>query len=100
MGALLGLAALATAIIVGLRLLQRRAAERAQPGRSPDAAISIADYGEIDLAIRLHACPCGGRYQLRGEGPGPAQRQRVAHLECRRCERQTAMYFDLTGVLH
>ncbi len=100
MGALLGVVALAAAIVVGLRLLERRAAERAQPGRRPRQAIAIADYGEIDLAIRLQACACGGRYQLRGEGPGRTPELRVANLECRRCGRETAMYFDVSGVLH
>jgi len=100
MGALLGVIALAAAIIVGLRLLRRRGAERQQPGRRPGQAIAIADFGEIDLAIRLQACACGGRYQLRGRAPGRAPGLRVAHLECRRCERETAMYFDVSGVLH
>ncbi|MEO8601423.1 MAG: hypothetical protein ABI629_02495 [bacterium] len=99
MGALLGLVALLAAVVVGLRAMQRRAVARAQPGRSAGQAIPITDYGEMDLSVRLQSCPCGGRYNIRGEGPA-ADGLRVAHLECRRCERPTAMYFDVRGVLH
>lgn len=100
MGSLLGLAALVAAIAVGLRLLRRRAAEAAQPGRDPERPIAIRDYGEIDLAIGLQTCPCGGHYGLRGEGPGSRSHLRVAHLECQRCEREAAVYFDVSQVLH
>jgi len=100
MGSLLGVAALIAVIAVGMRLLRRRAVERAQPGRSADRAIPIRDYGEMDIAVQLQACPCGGRYLVRGEGPGSAPQLRVAHLECRRCEREASMYFDVSEVLH
>lgn len=100
MGSILGLAALIAAVAVGLRALRRRAAERAQPGRSPARAIAIRDYGEMDLAVALQTCPCGGRYALRGEGPGAASQLRIARLECRRCEREVALYFDVSQVLH
>jgi hypothetical protein len=100
MGSLLGVAALIAVIAVGMRLLRRRAVERAQPGRSPDQPIVIRDYGEMDIAVRLQACPCGGHYLLRGEGPGAAPQLRAAHLECRRCEREAWVYFDVSQVLH
>ena len=100
MGSLLGVAALIVAVIVGLRLLRRRAVERVQPGRSPDRAIAIRDYGEMDIAIGLQTCGCGGGYSLRGEGPTAGAQLRVAHLECRRCEREVSVYFDVTQVLH
>lgn len=99
MGSLLGVVALVTAIVVGVRILRRRAAERDQPGRDPERPIAIRDYGEMDIAVGTQVCPCGGRYALRGEGPG-AGRLRVAHLECRRCERAAVIYFDLSHVLH
>lgn len=100
MGSLLGVAALLAAVVVGMRLWRRRVAESAQPGRSPDRPIAIRDFGEIDVAVRLQTCPCGGRYVLRGEGPGAASQLRIAHLECRRCEREAAVYFDVSQVLH
>lgn len=100
MGSLLGLAALTAAIALGVRLVRRWARARAQPGRDPDRPIVIRDYGEIDLAVAQQVCACGGRYALRGEGPSRSPRRRVAHLECRRCEREARVYFDVSQVLH
>jgi hypothetical protein len=99
---LLGLAALIAAIVVGLRLMRRHAVERAQPGRTQATAIAIHDYGEIEIAVRLQTCGCGGRFALRGESPvGDAERPlRVALLECRRCEREQRIFFDLSEVRH
>lgn len=100
MGALLGLAALIAAIVLGLRAIRQRAGERAQPGRSADAPIPVEDYGDMDVAVRLQTCRCGGRFVIRGEGPGPSPALRVAHLECRKCEREQALYFDLSTLRH
>jgi hypothetical protein len=99
-GSLLGLVALVVAVVVGLRLMRQRAVEHAQPGRSPDRPIAISDYGEMDIALRLQTCPCGGHYALRGEGPGAGTGLRVARVECRQCEREASIYFDVSRVLH
>jgi hypothetical protein len=101
MGSLLGVAALIAAVAVGLRLLQQRAVERARPGASPANAIPITDYSDIDVAVGMQACRCGGRFVVRGEGPvSPPGSLRVAHLECRRCEREQRVYFDVSAVRH
>jgi hypothetical protein len=107
MGSLLGVTALIAAVAVGLRVLQQRAAERARPGATPTTAIAITDYSDIDVAVRMQTCRCGGRFIVRGEGPvagnGPVGRPtslRVAHLECRRCEREQRLYFDVSEVRH
>lgn len=100
MGSLLGLVALAAAVAAGLRWAGRRARERGQPGRDPARPIAIHDYGEMDLAIAQQRCSCGGRYAVRGEGPGNPAQVRVAHLECRRCDREAWVYFDVGGVRH
>lgn len=102
LSALLGLAALIAAIAAGLRLMRRHAVESAQPGRTPTTAIPIHDYGEIEIAVRLRTCVCGGRFALRGEGPvSDSDRPlRVALLECRRCEREQRLFFDLSEVRH
>jgi hypothetical protein len=99
---MLGAAALLAVLVVTVRWIQQRAGERSQPGRSRDTAIPIEDYGDMDVAVRMQTCRCGGRYALRGEGPLPdAERPlRVAHMECRRCERQQRLYFDLSAVRH
>lgn len=99
---LMGLAVLAAVVAVGLRKLQQRAADRALPGRSPATAIPIENYAEIDIAVRMQTCRCGGRYTLRGEGPvrNGEHPLRVANLECRRCERERKVYFDLSTIRH
>ena len=101
MGSLLGVAALIAAVAAGLRLLQQRAVERARPGATPASAIPITDYSDIDVAVGILVCRCGGRFVLRGEGPAsPPGSLRVAHLECRRCEREQRVYFDVSSVRH
>src|SRR5262245_35229560 len=101
MGSLLGVAALIAAVALALRALQQRAAERGRPGASPANAIPIEDYSDIDVAVRSQACPCGGRFVVRGEGPASAPDSlRVAHLECRKCERERRLYFDVSTVRH
>ena len=101
MESVLGLAALIAAVVIGVRMLQQRAVERRRPGASPASAIPIADYGDIDMAIRMQTCACGGRFLVRGEGPaaGPGS-LRLAQLECRKCERHRRLYFDVSTVRH
>jgi hypothetical protein len=98
----MAVAALVAVLVVTVRSIQQRAIERSRPGRGPDTAIPIEDYGDMDLAVRMLTCRCGGRYFLRGEGPLPNTERplRVAHMECRRCERQQRLYFDLTTLRH
>ena len=101
-GFLIGFAVLVAIAVTGVRVLQRRAAERAQPGGSPATAIPIENYAEIDVAVRMLSCRCGGRFVVRGEGPAAlaGRRLRIAHLECRRCQREHSLYFDLTDIRH
>jgi hypothetical protein len=101
MGSLLGVTALIAAVVVGLRVLQARAVERARPGATPTTAIPVIDYSDIDVAVRMQTCRCGGQFVVRGEGPASRPGSlRVAHLECRKCERQQRLYFDMSTVQH
>jgi hypothetical protein len=98
----LAVAVLAAVIAVGVRLVQQRAVERARQGASPANAIPIRDYGEIDIALRLNTCSCGGRFLQRGETSlfEDGRSLRVAIVECRRCEREQRFFFDLSEVRH
>lgn len=102
MGILLGIAVLLAVAVVGARFARRRIVERGAPGRSPATAIRIEDYRDIDIAVRLEVCACGGRFLVRGEGPlaEGGRSLRVAHLECRQCERERRLYFDLGSIRH
>ena len=101
MASLLGLAALIAAVVLGLRTMQTRAADRGRPGATPTTAIPVVDYSDIDVAVRMQTCRCGGRFAVRGEGPvSRPGALRVAHLECRKCEREQRLYFDMSTVQH
>lgn len=99
---LLALAIAIVLVVVAVTMLQQWRRERSRPGRSPASAIPIENYADIDVAVRLHSCPCGGRYAIRGEGPvtGTVRPLRTTHLECRRCNRERVLYFDLTDLKH
>jgi hypothetical protein len=98
----LTLAIVAVLVVVAVRLLQQRRAERSRPGGSLASAIPIEDYADIDVTVRMQSCPCGGRYAIRGEGPVAKTKRplRTTHLECRRCNRERVLYFDLTALKH
>jgi hypothetical protein len=72
------------------------------PGGRPENAVSVASFDDIDEQIRVRRCPCGGRYEVRGEGSRAVRssRLRVVHVECGACERETSVYFDVTGLFH
>jgi hypothetical protein len=99
---LLALALLLAIAAVALRSWRHRAAERALPGRSPETAIRVEDYSDIDVTVRLESCSCGGLFVLRGEGPvrGYGASLRLTRIECRRCARERVLYFDLRTVRH
>jgi hypothetical protein len=97
-GLALGLAALVAVVVVGWRRLRRRRMEVTRPGRSEATAIRVSDYGEIDLAVLAQRCACGGRFTVRGEGSRGTLR--IVRLECRSCERERTVYFDVRAVRH
>ena len=104
MGSLLGIAALIAAVALGIRMLpEQYATERARPGATPAKAIAIDDYSDIDVR-HPHAdgCPLqAGHFIVRGEGPASHPTGlRVAEFECRKCERQQRLYFDVSTVRH
>lgn len=99
---LLTLALLIALAALAAKIIRQWLIERARPGGSAASAIPIEDYADIDVAVRMQSCPCGGRYAIRGEGPvaGVTRPLRTTHLECRRCHRERVLYFDLTSLRH
>ena len=68
------------------------------PGGSLATALAVESFEDIDDHLRRRECPCGGLYEVRGEGArveGDA-RLRLVRVECMRCERNFAIYFDVT----
>jgi hypothetical protein len=105
-GLLLMLAALAAAMVVMGRRRWRRArlaaAARTRAGASPERAIFIRSYADMDEHLARRWCACGGFLERTGEGTREAdgRRYRVARLACQECEAVDEVFFDTTDVLH
>ena len=102
---LVTLALLVALAATGQRWHKRRRLRRLLlqlPGASADNATAVASFDAIAEHVHQRRCPCGGRYDAFGEGSQTTdgRRLRVVQLECRFCERQTRMYFDVTTVFH
>ena len=80
--------------------LRRAAATRA--GSSPDRAITIRSYAEMDEHLVRRWCACGGYLERSGEGTRETdgRRFRVARLRCQECEAVDEVFFDTTELLH
>jgi hypothetical protein len=98
------LAIVAAVSALGLKRLRkaraRRAADRA-PGSSPEQAIPIRSFEEMDAALRRRRCLCGAFFSLVGEGTREDgnRRLRVARLRCDDCEESREVFFDTTSLL-
>jgi hypothetical protein len=99
-------AAITAAVIsIGRRRWRRARLRRASSrrlGASPDLAIRVRSYGDIDRHLAGRWCHCGGYLERSGEGTREQgdRRYRVAALRCRECEHRHLVFFDVTDVLH
>lgn len=101
---------MALALIVALAFSGRRLYRRtrlrrallALPGARPENAMVVHSFEEIDAETRRRHCPCGGRYDVRGESSRDTRdgRLRVIGLECRFCEKQIRLFFNVTEMFH
>ena len=99
------LAIVAAVVSLGLRRLRRRRLRRAaasRAGSSPERAIHVRSYGEMDGHLAQRWCFCGGYLERTGEGTREigGRRFRVARLACQECESVEEVFFDTTDVLH
>lgn len=102
---LLAMSLVAAVVAVAIRrlfLAGRRRIVREGPGSAPDRSIPVRSFAEIDAALDIRLCPCGGQYERTGEGTREAagHRYRVARLVCRACEEGQEVFFDTTHLLH
>src|SRR4051812_24174185 len=98
-------AIVAAVVSMGLRRRRRtrlRIAARTRAGASPELAIAIRSYGEMEEHLARRWCFCGGFLEHTGEGTrdGGGRRYRVARLVCQECEAIDEVFFDTTDVLH
>jgi hypothetical protein len=80
--------------------LARAAGER--EGGSPERAIYVRSFAEIDDHLAARWCVCGGYLERTGEGSRDAgvRRYRIARLCCQECERTDEVFFDTTEIVH
>ena len=98
------LAIVAAVSAVGWKRLQKSRARRAVlqgPGSSPEQAIPIRTFAEMDAHLRRRRCSCGAFLSLNGEGTRESghRRLRVARLSCDDCEETRELFFDTTSLL-
>ena len=105
MGLFLQLALVAALAVASWRLVRRLRARRMLrrlPGVTADNAMTLSSLEAIDEEVARRRCHCGGRFDVRGEGsPGDGSRRlRSLMLECRFCEEQSRLYFDVSRLYH
>jgi hypothetical protein len=100
-GLLFGIAILLALGAVGWRVLSRARARSAHeralaqtPGLSAENPLRIRDFDELDDAVELTRCPCGGLLDRIGEGS--RQGMRVVRCACMICEEDVDLFFDLS----
>jgi hypothetical protein len=104
-GLVLSLALIVALAFAGRRMFRRTSARKrlaALPGMSRETAISVADFDEIETHVARLRCPCGGRYDQKGESSSEhgGRRFRTAGIECRFCEERLRIFFDVTRMFH
>jgi hypothetical protein len=98
------LAIVAAVAAVGRKRLRKSRARRLAnqgPGSSPEHAIPIRSFEEMDAALRRRRCLCGSFFSLAGEGTREdgQRRLRVARLTCDDCEESREIFFDTSALL-
>lgn len=102
---LMTLAIVAAVVAVARRRLVRarlRREARGRAGATPDLAIAVRSFAEIDDHLTRRWCHCGGYLERAGEGSREmaGRRFRVARLRCQECEEAGEVFFDTTEVVH
>jgi hypothetical protein len=79
-----------------------RQAARARAGASPDLAIAVRSFHEIDDHLTRRWCHCGGYLERTGEGTRElgGRRFRIARLRCQECDDAAEVFFDTTEIVH
>ncbi len=85
------------------RVAGLRRAARTGPGSSPEQALRVTSYTEVDDHLARRWCgACGGYLERLGEGSRTvgSRQLRIARLCCQECERVAEVFFDTTDVRH
>ena len=98
------LAIVAAVAAMGLKRRAKAQARRASvdgPGSSPEQAIAIRSFSDMDQELRRRHCLCGMRFSVAGEGTRDAggRQLRVARLYCDDCDESREVFFDTSTLL-
>jgi hypothetical protein len=105
-GSLLMTIAIVAAVVALARRRWRRQAlvraARERAGATPELAILVRSFTEIDDHLGRRWCHCGGYLERTGEGTREmdGRRFRIAHLRCQDCDDPAEVFFDTTDILH
>ena len=85
-----------------LRTARLRRAAALRAGASPELAIAVRNFTEIDDHVARRWCHCGGYLERTGEGSREAsgRRFRIIRLRCQECEEGCEVFFDTTEIMH
>jgi|GEM_PF-2263056 len=94
----------AAVVAMGLKRRAKAQARRASlqgPGMSPEGAIAIRTFADMDDELRRRHCLCGARFSLAGEGTRDlgGRSLRVARLYCDECDESREVFFDTSTLL-
>ena len=103
MGAAMMIALVLALAFSARRLFLRASLRRSQAtasGGSPDTAIEVERYDDMDSELASRRCLCGGKLKILGEGTAEVGERsvRVVRTECDRCEELGWVYFDVSAV--
>lgn len=92
-------------VAVARRRWRRRAlrqAARGRAGATPELAIVVRSFGEMDDQLGRRWCHCGGYLERTGEGTRETggRRFRIARLRCQECDDAAEVFFDTTELAH
>lgn len=92
-------------ILFTLRGVKRRRFEgrrAGMPGLSPESAIRVQRFDEIQDWVRTTPCRDGSRPEIVSEGSLQLEGRtvRVVHVECSSCADEFSLYFDLSELLN
>ncbi len=91
---------LAVGVMVGRSLVRSRERRRrelelaSRPGLSAENPLRITSFDEMDDAVEMTRCPCGGLLDRIGEGS--REGMRVVRCACLTCEEDVDLFFELS----
>jgi hypothetical protein len=102
---LLFVAIVAAVVAVGMKKARERRIDRAaaqRRGATPETAMRVGNFRDMDEFVHRFRCDCGGSTVLLGEATTVrlGREFRRLRVECLRCEREHDVWFDLDATVN